>query len=96
MSTVAATDFRVSELEARFGPSPRHPPANAHHAEGTSPTKMSPANRTRRAHRGHHGLRGAVGAEPVDDAANMMWGDVGTLYWMIRPEDLAARRFDEE
>ena len=30
-----------------------------------------------------------------DDAANMMWGDVGTLYWMIRPEDLAARRFDK-
>jgi len=24
----------------------------------------------------------------------MMWGCVGTLYWMIRPEDLAARRFD--
>lgn len=27
-------------------------------------------------------------------AANMTWGDVGTLYWMIRAEDLAARRFD--
>lgn len=25
----------------------------------------------------------------------MMWGDVGTLYWMIRPEDLAAQRFDK-
>lgn len=30
-----------------------------------------------------------------DHAARMMWGDVGTLYWMIRPEDLAARRFDK-
>lgn len=24
----------------------------------------------------------------------MAWGDAGTLYWLIRPEDLAARRFD--
>lgn len=24
-----------------------------------------------------------------DDDLNMMWGDVGTLYWMVRPEDLA-------
>jgi uncharacterized protein YwqG len=30
-----------------------------------------------------------------DGTANMMWGDVGRLYWMIRPEDLAARRFDK-
>ncbi|GII31621.1 YwqG family protein [Planotetraspora mira] len=30
-----------------------------------------------------------------DDRANMMWGDAGTLYWLIRPEDLAARRFDK-
>ncbi|MFV5992196.1 YwqG family protein [Streptomyces sp. NPDC056231] len=29
-----------------------------------------------------------------DDAADMMWGDAGALYWLIRPEDLAARRFD--
>lgn len=29
-----------------------------------------------------------------DGDANMMWGDVGVLYWLIRPEDLAARRFD--
>ncbi|SCE90902.1 Uncharacterized protein YwqG [Micromonospora chaiyaphumensis] len=29
-----------------------------------------------------------------DDNANMMWGDVGMLYWLIRPDDLAARRFD--
>ncbi len=29
-----------------------------------------------------------------DDNANMMWGDVGMLYWLIRPEDLTARRFD--
>jgi uncharacterized protein YwqG len=24
----------------------------------------------------------------------MDWGDAGSLYWMIRPEDLTARRFD--
>ena len=30
-----------------------------------------------------------------DGRARMMWGDVGTLYWMIRPEDLAARCFDK-
>lgn len=30
-----------------------------------------------------------------DHGANMMWGDVGRLYWMIRPEDLAARHFDK-
>lgn len=29
-----------------------------------------------------------------DDNANMMWGDAGMLYWLIRPEDLTARRFD--
>ncbi|MEW2143316.1 YwqG family protein [Micromonospora vinacea] len=29
-----------------------------------------------------------------DDNATMMWGDVGMLYWLIRPDDLAARRFD--
>ncbi|MFE5864941.1 YwqG family protein [Streptomyces virginiae] len=30
----------------------------------------------------------------TDYAADMMWGDVGTLYWLIRPADLAAGRFD--
>ncbi|GAA0437542.1 YwqG family protein [Streptomyces luteireticuli] len=29
-----------------------------------------------------------------DDDADMMWGDAGVLYWLIRPEDLAERRFD--
>ncbi|MCX5377886.1 YwqG family protein [Streptomyces sp. NBC_00091] len=29
-----------------------------------------------------------------DDAADMMWGDAGVLYWLIRPQDLAERRFD--
>jgi len=32
-----------------------------------------------------------VGSE---DKCDMMWGDVGCLYFMIRDEDLAARRFD--
>ncbi|MEU9431033.1 DUF1963 domain-containing protein [Streptomyces sp. NPDC048252] len=26
--------------------------------------------------------------------ADMMWGDAGVLYWLIRPRDLAERRFD--
>lgn len=30
-----------------------------------------------------------------DDTAKMMWGDVGKLYFMIRPDDLQARRFDQ-
>ncbi len=30
----------------------------------------------------------------TDDAADMMWGDCGALYWLIRPEDLAEGRFD--
>ncbi|WP_344362239.1 YwqG family protein [Streptomyces gobitricini] len=30
----------------------------------------------------------------TDDDVGMMWGDCGALYWLIRPEDLAARRFD--
>lgn len=30
----------------------------------------------------------------TDDDADMMWGDCGVLYWLIRPEDLAERRFD--
>ncbi|GHG10037.1 MULTISPECIES: YwqG family protein [Amycolatopsis] len=29
-----------------------------------------------------------------DEAADMMWGDAGMLYWMIRSEDLEAGRFD--
>ncbi|MEV5683473.1 YwqG family protein [Streptomyces sp. NPDC052164] len=28
-----------------------------------------------------------------DSDARMEWGDAGTLYWLIRPEDLAAHRF---
>ncbi|MGW8375048.1 YwqG family protein [Actinacidiphila sp. SB3-2] len=31
----------------------------------------------------------------TDDDADMMWGDCGVLYWLIRPEDLAANRFEE-
>ena len=30
-----------------------------------------------------------------DDAAKMRWGDLGKLYFMIRPDDLRARRFDQ-
>lgn len=29
-----------------------------------------------------------------DSDAKTMWGDAGALYWLIRPEDLAAHRFD--
>jgi uncharacterized protein YwqG len=29
-----------------------------------------------------------------DDSADMMWGDGGALYWLIRPRDLAEGRFD--
>ncbi|WP_327128825.1 YwqG family protein [Streptomyces sp. NBC_01727] len=29
-----------------------------------------------------------------EDAADMMWGDAGALYWLIRPQDLADQRFD--
>ncbi|MFF7690270.1 YwqG family protein [Streptomyces syringium] len=30
----------------------------------------------------------------TDSDADMMWGDCGALYWLIRPEDLAELRFD--
>lgn len=30
----------------------------------------------------------------TDEAADMTWGDCGALYWLIRPDDLAAGRFD--
>jgi uncharacterized protein YwqG len=30
-----------------------------------------------------------------DEDAGMCWGDVGTLYWLIRPDDLRAHRFDQ-
>ncbi|WP_460497427.1 YwqG family protein [Glycomyces tarimensis] len=29
-----------------------------------------------------------------DDASSMMWGDAGTLYWLIQEADLEARRFE--
>lgn len=31
----------------------------------------------------------------TDDRANMMWGDMGKLYFWIRKEDLARRAFDQ-
>lgn len=30
-----------------------------------------------------------------DHETNMVWGGEGALYWLIRPEDLAARKFDQ-
>ncbi|MEV0223952.1 DUF1963 domain-containing protein [Streptomyces sp. NPDC050704] len=30
-----------------------------------------------------------------DSDAKMEWGDVGALYWLIRPEDLVAHRFGQ-
>ncbi|TQE24397.1 DUF1963 domain-containing protein [Streptomyces ipomoeae] len=30
-----------------------------------------------------------------DGDAKMAWGEEGALYWLIRPEDLAAQRFDQ-
>jgi uncharacterized protein YwqG len=30
----------------------------------------------------------------TDKRAGMTWGDCGALYWLIRPDDLAARRFE--
>lgn len=30
-----------------------------------------------------------------DEDADMMWGDSGALYWLIRPDDLAAGRFEK-
>ena len=30
-----------------------------------------------------------------DSDARTTWGDEGVLYWLIRPEDLAAHRFDQ-
>ncbi len=30
-----------------------------------------------------------------DDRAGMMWGDMGTLYFWIKDQDLAAKRFDQ-
>jgi Domain of unknown function (DUF1963) len=30
----------------------------------------------------------------TDDRAGMCWGDAGRLYWLIDPDDLAARRFE--
>ncbi|MDY7090411.1 MAG: YwqG family protein [Actinomycetota bacterium] len=29
-----------------------------------------------------------------DDDAEMMWGDCGSLYWVMRPDDIAAARFE--
>ncbi|WP_254885968.1 DUF1963 domain-containing protein [Streptomyces sp. NA02950] len=29
-----------------------------------------------------------------DEDTGMMWGDGDVLYWLIRPEDLAAGRFE--
>ena len=30
-----------------------------------------------------------------DQSAGTMWGDVGTLYYLMRPDDLRARRFEQ-
>lgn len=40
------------------------------------------------------GCRGERAAGVFCEAeAGMMWGDRGSLYWLMRPDDLAARRF---
>ncbi|MEC3981245.1 YwqG family protein [Amycolatopsis sp. H20-H5] len=31
----------------------------------------------------------------IESDGDLMWGDAGALYWLIKPEDLAARRFDK-
>lgn len=36
-----------------------------------------------------------LGQFDTDDQAGFMWGDCGVLYYLIRPADLAARRFDQ-
>lgn len=36
-----------------------------------------------------------LGQFDTDSQAGFMWGDGGVLYYLIRPADLAARRFDE-
>lgn len=43
----------------------------------------------------HEGQRWTLLAQiDTDGEADMRWGDLGTLYWLIRPEDLAARDFE--
>ena len=29
-----------------------------------------------------------------DESTDLVWGDCGTLFWLMRPEDLTERRFD--
>lgn len=36
-----------------------------------------------------------IGQFDTDSKAGFMWGDCGTLYYLIRPADLAAARFDQ-
>ena len=36
-----------------------------------------------------------LGQFDTDSQAQFMWGDCGVLYYLIRPADLAARRFDQ-
>jgi Domain of unknown function (DUF1963) len=35
-----------------------------------------------------------AGSIHSDNRASMTWGDAGSLYWLITPEDLEAQRFD--
>ena len=57
-------------------------------ADGTPDGRSGPAAE---AGRGWH----LLAQIDSDDEANMMWGDLGKLYFMIRPEDLQGRRFDQ-
>jgi len=36
-----------------------------------------------------------LGQFDTDSQAQFMWGDCGVLYYLIRPADLVARRFDQ-
>jgi uncharacterized protein YwqG len=100
-SALAGDDFDAAVDEVSEGRSPNHQIAGY-----TSPVQGSVENEAARAaypvkDEQALGARAALAEQLVllaqidsDDSNEMSWGDAGVLYWLIRRDDLAARRFD--
>jgi uncharacterized protein YwqG len=91
-----AVESLYEALHDKWGKGPAH-------QVGGHPDPIQPRGVEAAAEQIERALRGAgddagwhlLAQVDSDDNAEMMWGDVGKLYFMIRPDDLKTRRFDQ-
>lgn len=80
-----------SDPETRPGSRVLHVPADTPTRRHPAPAALSPYPEV--ALTAQAGL--SVPAAIPCPSRSLMWGDAGTVYWLIRPADLAAGRFEE-